>query len=224
MLDLHLGRYCPHNPDTQVLIYKISNLPLHSMGPPRSSSLRDNSSLKAWFLWRRPGVKPQMGLSTGRATSTSWVISANRITSWTSRGCQKKTNLCPFRVMEPSNGTYQGFLVVVSLGVDTNNHPHFSLAIKVVFEQMGYFGVSVGNHLQEIISGYILSHQKPKKNNVQLKYFVLCLCHTSGFLAVFQCTFADSAKTDWCYLKDEINYIFNILFILNKYTEIVVFP
>lgn len=57
------------------------NLPL-SIGPPRSSSLRDSSSLKARFLWRRPGVNPQMGLSTGRATSTSWVISANRITSW----------------------------------------------------------------------------------------------------------------------------------------------
>lgn len=61
-----------------------NNLPL-STGPPRSSSLRDSSSLKAWFLWRRPGVKPQIGLSTGRATSTSWVTSANRITSWARR-------------------------------------------------------------------------------------------------------------------------------------------
>ncbi len=59
-----------------------TKIPL-STGPPRSSSLRVSSSLKAWFLCLRPAAKPQMGLSTGRATSTSWVISAKRITSYT---------------------------------------------------------------------------------------------------------------------------------------------
>lgn len=53
-----------------------------SIGPPRSSSCLDSSSLKAWFLNRRPGVKPHSGLSAGRATSTSWVISANRMTCY----------------------------------------------------------------------------------------------------------------------------------------------
>ena len=45
--------------------------------------------------------------------------------------------------------TYQGFLVVVSLGVDTNNHLDFALSVKVVLEQMCHFRVSVGNHLWE---------------------------------------------------------------------------
>lgn len=61
----------------------VNILPV-STGASRSSSLH-NSSLNAWFLCRRPGVRPHMGLSTGRATSTSWVISANRITSCTDR-------------------------------------------------------------------------------------------------------------------------------------------
>lgn len=43
--------------------------------------------------------------------------------------------------------TYQGLLVVVGLGVDTNNHFDFALSVKVVLEQMGYFRVSVGDHL-----------------------------------------------------------------------------
>lgn len=51
------------------------------LGPPRSSKRRDRSSLKAWFLCLRPAARPQIGRSTGRATSTSWVISAKRITS-----------------------------------------------------------------------------------------------------------------------------------------------
>ena len=90
-------------------LYSILLLPL-STGPPRSSSLRDSSSLKAWFLLRRPGVKPQIGLSTGRATSTSWVISANRITSCTSRAnfmCQAKNN---FQVHLKKEKTKQIFL------------------------------------------------------------------------------------------------------------------
>lgn len=57
------------------------------MGPPRSSNCRESSSVKAWFLNRRPGVNPHSGLSAGLATSTSCVISANRMT------CYKNTTL-----------------------------------------------------------------------------------------------------------------------------------
>lgn len=51
------------------------------LGPPRSSRRHESSSLKAWFLCLRPGARPHIGRSTGRATSTSWVISAKRITN-----------------------------------------------------------------------------------------------------------------------------------------------
>lgn len=45
--------------------------------------------------------------------------------------------------------SYQGLVVVLSFGVDTNDHFDFSFSVKIVLEQMGYFWVSVGNHLRE---------------------------------------------------------------------------
>lgn len=176
-------------------IYGATLLPL-STGPPRSSSLRDSSSLNAWFLWRRPGVKPQMGLSTGRATSTSWVISANRITSCTNRARLVKSNFMKNNIIKSkSEGwTYQSFLIVVSLGIDTNDHSDFSLSIKVVFKQMGYFRVSVGNHLKRKLTS--LAWIKGKYNDsLQFQFGnILCLCHTSDSLEVSRCTSSDSEE------------------------------
>ncbi|TNN86976.1 hypothetical protein EYF80_002731 [Liparis tanakae] len=45
--------------------------------------------------------------------------------------------------------THQGFLVVVNFGIDADDHSDFPLSVKVVLEQMGHFGVSVGDHLSE---------------------------------------------------------------------------
>lgn len=44
---------------------------------------------------------------------------------------------------------HHSFLIVVSLWVNTHNHPHFSFSIKVVFKQMCNFGVSVWHHLED---------------------------------------------------------------------------
>lgn len=44
---------------------------------------------------------------------------------------------------------YQSFLVVIGLGIDTDDHSDFALSVKVVLEQMGEFGVSVGDHLSD---------------------------------------------------------------------------
>lgn len=65
----------------QIGIYLFIHLP-GLVGPTRSSKWRVSSSLEAWFLCLRPAARPQIGRSTGRATSTSWVISAKRITSY----------------------------------------------------------------------------------------------------------------------------------------------
>lgn len=35
--------------------------------------------------------------------------------------------------------SYQGLVVVLSFGVDTNDHFDFSFSVKIVLEQMGYF-------------------------------------------------------------------------------------
>lgn len=44
---------------------------------------------------------------------------------------------------------HHSFLIVISLWVNTHNHPHFSFSIKVVFKQMCNFGVSVWHHLDD---------------------------------------------------------------------------
>lgn len=44
---------------------------------------------------------------------------------------------------------HHSFLVVISLWVNTHNHPHFSFSIKVVFKEMCNFGVSVRHHLDD---------------------------------------------------------------------------
>lgn len=44
-------------------------------------------------------------------------------------------------------GIYQAFLVVLSLGIHTHDHPNFPFSIKVVLEEMSQFGISVRNHL-----------------------------------------------------------------------------
>lgn len=166
------------------------NLPL-SIGPPRSSSLRDSSSLKAWFLWRRPGVKPQIGLSAGRATSTSWVISAKRITSW-ARRAHLRRRLTGGGGAGVWGGTHQSFLVVAGLGIDTNDHSDFALSVKVVLEEMGELRVPVGHHLSKRTSVSCVVEQRCAAVIV----IVPCLCHTAGSLEVPRCRCAESAETD----------------------------
>lgn len=45
--------------------------------------------------------------------------------------------------------SYHSFLIVISLWVNTHNHPHFSFPIKVVFEEVRNFGVPVRHHLED---------------------------------------------------------------------------
>lgn len=45
--------------------------------------------------------------------------------------------------------SHHSFVVIVSLWVDTHNHPDFSFSIKVVFKQMCDFRVPVWHHLEE---------------------------------------------------------------------------
>lgn len=45
--------------------------------------------------------------------------------------------------------SYHCFFIIISLWVDTHNHPDFSFSIKVVFKQMCHFRVPVWHHLEE---------------------------------------------------------------------------
>lgn len=100
---------------------------------------------------------------------------------------------------------YQCFLVVISFGIDTNNHFDFSLSIKVVLEQMGYFRVSVGNHLwkKNSLATWFLSECCIMTVVSLTWWFIPCLCRTSGSPEVLRCRSAESAKTGWCYLQRE---------------------
>lgn len=44
-------------------------------------------------------------------------------------------------------GIYQAFLVVLSLGIHTDDHPNFPFPVEIVLEEMSQFGISVWNHL-----------------------------------------------------------------------------
>lgn len=172
------------------------------MGPPRSSKRCVSSSLKAWFLYLRPAARPQIGRSTGRATSTSWVISAKRITS-----CHTHVS-APLHFLQAHRRKTQGqtdmsrphhsFLIVISLWVNTHYHPHFSFSVKVVFKQMCKFGVSVRHHLED-------EKRKDKKKSgatlQQIWRYQPYWFHTSGFHAGLQYRCAVSSGIGWYYLN-----------------------
>lgn len=154
-LCLHFGQpyhHWQHSHNKQLFIHKITTclFQLGRRAPPACGTAR---------LWRPgfcgdgqgwshrwagppaeppppPGSSPQTASPAGQTASSVTHKQPPRL-HWNFAACR------------PVRGTCQGFLVVVGLGVDANHHPHFPLAVKVVFEQVGHFGVSVGNHLQE---------------------------------------------------------------------------
>jgi len=44
--------------------------------------------------------------------------------------------------------THNGFIVLIGVWVDTDDHANFALTIKVVLEEMSETRISVGDHLQ----------------------------------------------------------------------------